>query len=106
MEMRMRLVQYMQEHKEHYLPFLQDSSWDSYMQKLGDEGVWGGDTEIHAMAQLLGAKFEIWSANSENTPLMLVEPEATLMQETKSATNLATEVVLWSDGTSHYNTLY
>ena len=60
-EYRERCIDYMKENKDEFAPFIEDDvPFDKYIEKMSQNGEWGGNLEIYALSKLLEANFYIY----------------------------------------------
>jgi len=55
-------------HKQDFMPFIEtvngnDVLYEAYCEQLRNEAVWGGQVELRALAEILGANIEVYAAN-------------------------------------------
>ena len=60
-EYRSRCIEYMVQNKDEFINFLEDDEpFDKYIQRMSEDGEWGGNLEIYALSRLLNANFYIY----------------------------------------------
>ena len=60
-EYRERCIEYMNNNKDEFIPFLEDDEpFDKYIERMSENGEWGGNLEIYALSKLLNANFYIY----------------------------------------------
>ena len=60
-EYREKCINYMEEHKDVFAPFIEDDvPLDKYIEKMSQNGEWGGNLEIYALSMALEANFYIY----------------------------------------------
>ena len=54
-------VDYMSKNKDEFAPFIEDDeTYDKYLERMGEDGEWGGNLEIYALSKALEANFYIY----------------------------------------------
>ena len=60
-EYREKCVNYMKENKDDFAPFIEDDEpFDKYVERMSQNGEWGGNLEIYALSKILEANFYIY----------------------------------------------
>ena len=60
-EYREKCINYMKENKDDFAPFIEDDEpLDKYIEKMSQNGEWGGNLEIYALSKALEANFYIY----------------------------------------------
>jgi len=53
--------EYMTQNKDEFSPFIEDDTpYEKYVEKMGEDGEWGGNLEIYALSKALKANFYIY----------------------------------------------
>ena len=54
-------INYMKENKDEFSPFIEDDEpFDKYLERMDEDGEWGGNLEIYALSKVLNANFYIY----------------------------------------------
>ena len=54
-------LDYMKKNPDEFSPFIEDDeTFDKYMERMGEDGEWGGNLEIYALSKALNANFYIY----------------------------------------------
>jgi hypothetical protein len=54
-------INYMEKNKDEFAPFIEDDeTYDKYLERMGEDGEWGGNLEIYALSKALNANFYIY----------------------------------------------
>ena len=54
-------IDYMQKNQDEFAPFIEDDeTYDKYLERMGEDGEWGGNLEIYALSKALNANFYIY----------------------------------------------
>ena len=60
-EYREKCVNYMKENKDDFAPFIEDDEpFDKYVERMSQNGEWGGNLEIYGLSKILEANFYIY----------------------------------------------
>ena len=60
-EYREKCVNYIKENKDDFAPFIEDDEpFDKYVERMSQNGEWGGNLEIYALSKILEANFYIY----------------------------------------------
>ena len=54
-------IDYMSKNQDEFAPFIEDDeTYDKYLERMGEDGEWGGNLEIYALSKALNANFYIY----------------------------------------------
>ena len=54
-------IDYMSKNQDEFAPFIEDDeTYDKYLERMGEDGEWGGNLEIYALSKALKANFYIY----------------------------------------------
>ena len=54
-------IDYMNKNQDEFAPFIEDDeTYDKYLERMGEDGEWGGNLEIYALSKALNANFYIY----------------------------------------------
>ena len=54
-------IDYMKKNQDEFAPFIEDDeTYDKYLERMGEDGEWGGNLEIYALSKALNANFYIY----------------------------------------------
>jgi len=61
---RTKVVEYLTVERNYFLEYV-DENFDTYLDRMGRNGIWGGNIEIQAMCEIYGRPIEIYAYSSE-----------------------------------------
>mmetsp|Transcript_11455 Transcript_11455/g.29786 ORF Transcript_11455/g.29786 Transcript_11455/m.29786 type:complete len:314 (+) Transcript_11455:7-948(+) len=91
---RLAVAAFVRANRDRFEPFIDDSDFDEYVDKIARDGHWGSDLELQAIAEIYKVSF---SVHRHRAPAVSIEP---------TQGEPARVAALWFSHGNHYDVLY